>query len=236
LLENSRNRQAAAWRQLTAVIGADLDPRPLEDSLDAAVADVEWVEVWERLVAESPELRVASVGVRRAELALARARAEVIPNLQTQAGVLRDTSTRDTIAEVQLSIEVPIFNRNQGNIRAAQAELGRARAEVRRVELELRDRLAGAFERYANARQQAEAYRTRILPNARENLELSEEGYRRGEFEYLALLTAQRAYFQSNLAYVEALANLWRSVVEIRGLLLRDGLSAVTGTGASDAS
>jgi len=55
-------------------------------------------------------------------------------------------------------------------------------------------------------------------------LELVSEGYRAGEFDFLQVLTVQRTYFEANLAYVDALTDLWRSIVTLRGLLLTDGL------------
>ncbi len=45
------------------------------------------------------------------------------------------------------------------------------------------------------------------------------------EIAYLNLLTAQTSYSQTNLAYIEALGELWAAKVEIEGLLLKDSLS-----------
>ena len=111
-----------------------------------------------RVMAESPVLAEARSGVARAEAVLSRQCAERMPNVDLQAGVLYDNATRDTIAEVQAGVPLPLFNRNQGNIRKAEAELAVARADVRRAELELQQRLAAAFEQYQNARCQVEKY------------------------------------------------------------------------------
>jgi cobalt-zinc-cadmium efflux system outer membrane protein len=62
------------------------------------------------------------------------------------------------------------------------------------------------------------------LPNAKSSLELVRDGYQAGEFGFLNLLVAQRTYSQTNLAYVEALRELWSAAVEIRGLLLNNSL------------
>ena len=45
---------------------------------------------------------------------------------------------------------------------------------------------------------------------------------------YVDLLTAQRTNAQTNLAYVEALGDLWSAAAEIEGLLLRDSLETET--------
>jgi len=64
------------------------------------------------------------------------------------------------------------------------------------------------------------------LPDAQSSLDLVYEAYKQGEFSYLILLTAQRTYFQTNLAYLDALRQLRESTVEIDGFLLRGSLQS----------
>jgi cobalt-zinc-cadmium efflux system outer membrane protein len=129
-------------------------------------------------------------------------------------------------ASIAVGVPLQIFDRNQGNIAKAHAELAAARREVRRVELSLQDRLAEVFRQYVNARKQAAQYKTRILPDAQSSLELIREGYQQGEFGYLELLTAQRTYFRVNLAHLESLRRLWTGAVQIEGLLLTGALES----------
>lgn len=91
----------------------------------------------------------------------------------------------------------------------------------------LQQRLALVFEQYATALRQVEKYHGDILPNAQESLKLVSSGYRQGEFSYLVLLTAQRTYFQTNLAYLDALRDLRTASVGIEGYLLEDNLQTV---------
>ena len=97
------------------------------------------------------------------------------------------------------------------------------------MELSLQQRLATAFKQYANARQQVDLYREQILADARNSLELVQQGYRQGEFGYLELLTSQRTFFRTHLAYVESLRTLWVSNTMIDGLLLSGGLESPAG-------
>ena len=113
-----------------------------------------------------------------------------------------------------------------GELRAEKAELAAAQHEVRRVQLALQQRLAAVFEQYATAHQQVEKYNRDIMPNAEESLKLVSSGYRQGEFSYLMLLTAQRTYFQTNLAYLDALRELRTSAAAIEGNLLTDSLQS----------
>jgi cobalt-zinc-cadmium efflux system outer membrane protein len=128
---------------------------------------------------------------------------------------------------VQVGVPLQIFDRNQGTILRAQAELGVAREEVRRVALALQERLTEAFRQYSNARQQFERYQKEILPDARQTLELTRKGYDQGEYNYLQLLTAQRTFFGVNLAFLESWRELALTTTRIRGFLLTGGLQPV---------
>jgi cobalt-zinc-cadmium efflux system outer membrane protein len=148
-----------------------------------------------------------------------------VPNVGVQATVQHDNASGDDVAGVQVALPLPLFNRNQGNIIAADSQLVAAQRNVERVRLNLQSRLAEVFRRYASAGQQVEKYRGTILPDAKETLDLVASGYQQGEFSYLNLLTAQRTYFQSNLAYLESLLQLKSAQVQIEGLLLNESLN-----------
>jgi len=225
LLEKARNRHAAAWRGLAAIVGNPLmQPASLAGNLQDGMVQLGWEDTLNRLLAESPQLAGAQAGVARARAALSRECAGRYPNVELQAGVQYDNATQDTIAGVQVGVPLPIFNRNQGNIQKAQSELIAAQHEVQRVRLALQQRLAAVFEQYATARQQVDKYANDILPNAQESLKLVIAGYRQGEFSYLVLLTAQRTYFQTNLAYLDALRDLRMATAILEGNLLADSL------------
>lgn len=225
LADKAQNRHRAAWRNLTVVAGVpDMPPATLSGELQEGLSQLAWDATLSRVMSESPVVAEVQSSVAKAEATLGRQCAERVPNIDVQAGLQYDNATQDTIAGVQVGLPMPIFNRNQGNIRRAQAEVAVARGEVRRVALELQQRLAAAFEQYENARCQVEKYASEILPNAQTSLELVTAGYRQGEFNYVTLLTAQRTFFQVNLAYVEAIRDLRSATVAIEGNLLSDSL------------
>lgn len=224
-LNQAKNRHDAAWRKLTAVLGKpEMQPQPLAGDVDEDLPQFEWRETLDHLLTQSPELAQAHAAVETARNQLALQCAVRVPNIQVATGVKYDESARFTLADVEVSVPLPIFNRNQGNIMAAQSELAAAQNEVRRVELDLRDRLAEAFEQYSNASRQVEVYSSSIVKNADESLRLANIGYGAGEFGYLTLLTAQRTYFGVSLEYLESLKEFWARSVELEGMLLSGGL------------
>ena len=230
LLVRAENRRQAAWRSLTAVMGTPhMTAVPIDGDLDTDLPNLQWEQSLSHLLSQSPELAAGQAAVQQAGWNLARAQAEPFPNVDVQAGTQYDTATEDQVVNLQVGLPVPLFNRNQGGIRRAQAEWNAARANVARIELDLQNRLAAAFERYSNARQQVEIYKSTILPNARASLDLTTLGYRQGEFAYPTLLISQRTFFQTNLTYLEALRELRQSAVAIDGMLLSGSLSNVPG-------
>lgn len=225
LLENSQNDYLASWRRLSAVIGAPMmEAVPLTGDLEADLPELSFDEAMGQLFAGSPELAAAQSGVTRARVAVDRAYAGRIPNVDLQGSVQHDNVTHNEIANVQVGLPLPFWNRNQGGIRRAHAELAEAQGDVQRVELSLQQRLATAYQRYANARQQVDTYKRDILPDAQSSLDLVTNGYKQGEFGFLTLLTSQRTFFQTNLAYLESLRQLRESRAAIDGMLLSDSL------------
>ena len=226
LLRTARNKQTATWRQLSATVGnTELPPQPLAGDATQLPTVQEWESELERLTSSSPEVSEALANIERARRALARACVEAVPDVDTQVGVQYDDATSDTIAGVQVGLPLPLWNRNQGGIRQARAEVSEANRNLQRVELDLKRRLAQTYQENADARTRAETYSQDILPRAERTLELVQQGYKLGEVGYLDFLAAQRTFSRTNLAYVDALESIWQSTIRIEGLLLEGSLA-----------
>ncbi|MBS0262414.1 MAG: TolC family protein [Planctomycetes bacterium] len=225
-------RQQAAWQQLANMIGDPQLPMSLvAGNLDGGVPDLEFDETWQELTANSPQLVASQANLDHARAELQLARAQVIPNVTLQTVLQRDNATHSSQASTLVSLPVPIFNRNQGNIQRAEADICAAEAEISRTRLVLRDLLADSFKRYQTSRHQALGYRDKILPNAEKSMEIASFGYKSGERGFLEVLTARQTYFQAKLASIEALTELRKVIVEIEGLQLTGGLNpAAIGT------
>jgi cobalt-zinc-cadmium efflux system outer membrane protein len=224
-LSRAEQQLLAAWRTLSAVMGTPQMAMPmLEGDPASQPCHYEWEPTLGRLLSESPEMGAALLRAERARWALSRARAEPIPNVTLEGSVQYDDATRDTFAGVKASIPVPLFNRNQGAIFAAESELRAAERDIDRVGLWLQQRLAAVFSQYAVAQHESTTYRDAILGKAETTLNLIEKGYRAGEFNSTDVLTAQRTYFQANISYLNALRELRAAEARIEGLLLSGSL------------
>ncbi len=226
LQRTAHNGLSQTWRQLSAVIGGqELPVQPLVGDVSQLPELLDWEEQLARLQNQSPEVAVAMANVDRARRALSRASVEAVPNINAQLRAAYDNSTEDAFATVLIRLPLPLWNRNQGGIRQAQAEVSAAVRNVERVELRLNQQLADAFRQYSDAHVTATAYAANILPRAQRTFDLVQLGYAQGEVGYLDLLAAQQTFSQTNLVYLDALGSLWKSYVQIDGLLLDGSLA-----------
>ena len=229
LVENALNRHAAAWQQLVAVAGQpQLHPQPLAGNAFAPACEVDYHEALIRLQTTSPEVAAAVMAVNRARASYDRAEVEPVPNVTVEGlmNVIDNGIGGKPDAGITVSSPVPIFNRNHRFIQQAQHEIVVAQRALQQLELQLQNRLAPTYERYANARSQVQRYQTAILPAASESLELTRKMYEAGETGYVDLLVAQRTFFQTNLNYLESLRSLRVAEAEIEGLLLSGSLQS----------
>jgi cobalt-zinc-cadmium efflux system outer membrane protein len=171
---------------------------------------------------ESPELAELRFAVDRARAAVERASAGRVPNLNVMSGVQYDNAARETIANVELSMPLPVFDRNQGAVAQACGELAAAQAALEARELALGERLSAAMRDYRTARERVEKYAGKVLPAARETLDMINTGYQQGELDYVELLTVQQTYAAKNLSYLQDLETAWKQWAEIDGLLVGD--------------
>jgi outer membrane protein, heavy metal efflux system len=230
----AENEQRRVWLLLASVINdPSLKPTLLAGSLEDAAPQLNQDELLATVLRESPEVRQAQAGVARARAVLARARIEPRPDVFVRGGIGYSNEFAEFFGgktgwegRVEAGVRVPLFNRNQGSVAAARAELQAAEREQQRIELTLRTRLAESFTDYLNALGVAARYRREILPRAQQAYDLYLIRFRQMAAAYPQVLIAQRTLFQARTEYVAALVELWQNVAQLRGLLLTGGLDA----------
>ncbi len=224
LLLQARNRYAAAWRQLAASLGRpELPPTELAGRADAPVPAFDIDKLREHVLANHTDVRTAENNILQARYNLRLAEVTPIPDIRTQVYVEKDWTTPpfNTQVGVQSGGAIPLFDRNQGNILAAKAQLARAIDDVPRARNDLANRLALAFEAYENNRVLVGYYRDQMIPN---QVRVYRAVYQRyqvappGELNYNDVLTAQNNLGASLANYLTALTALWSSVVDLAAL------------------
>ena len=208
-------------RQLAAAVGLPrADIGPLEADLFQKLPSFDLKRLQEAVVGINALPRAKEAEIARSQWALERAVVEPIPNVNLLGGYQRqvDYPPQDQ-GLVQVMLEVPLFDRNQGSIRSARADIASARADLRVTELDLATRTAAAIAAYRTSQRLVGWYEEYILPKARETVQLTQQLYARGEVTFLSLLQAQRILTETELAFVEAQAERWTGAVTIADLL-----------------
>jgi len=230
------------WRSLAAVIG-----RP-EMPLATVAGDLEkdWPQLNEEaaveaIAKESPAVQIADAAAARAQTVLTRAKREPIPDIQLRGGMEYNHETLGSVpfakgweGIAEVGVQIPVFNRNQGNLGAARAEIDRAVLEKKRVELTLRERAASVVDQYANARLMATEYREEMLPLARKAYGLMVDKYGQMLASYPRVLATQRKLYELQIEYIAALEGVWTNGIALQGYLLTDGLEAPARPGEVD--
>ena len=234
----------ASWRMLAAVVGKpDLAVTRLEGDFDA-FPNLDYQEWLATTLRENPELKLAQQMSERAQASLAQARKVYIPDLQVTGIVVQNNTpllennpARSTgfMGGAQVGIQVPLFNRNQGNVQAARAEIESGKQELERVKLRIARDVAMMFREYDSARATAQQYKTEMLPRAEQAYKLYQANYQNMAAAYPQVLISQRTLFQLEADYIRALENVWQSSLQIRGFGLMDGLSMPAGVGSAAA-
>ena len=207
-------------RQLAAAIGLPrADVGTIEADLFQKIPWFDLKTLQEEIVRANAKPRAAEAKIAQAQWALERAVVQPIPNLNVLGGYQRQVGPAQEQGLVQVLMQVPIFDRNQGNIRTARADIASSRADLHMIELDLATQAAQAVASYRVAQRQADWYEQSILPKARETLELTQQLYARGEVTFLSLLQAQKILTETELAFVEAQADRWTGAVAIADLL-----------------
>ena len=237
-LRVARQNLQASWRMLAAVVGKPALPLArLDGDLDT-IPDLNYEEWIATTLRESPEVKLAQQAIDRGEASLNQTRRAVIPDLQV-TGILVNNYTplmetnpsraTGVMGGAQIGVQLPFFNRNQGNIAAAKGEIESAKRELDRIKLQLRRDLASMFRDYDAARLTVQQYKTEMLPRAEEAYRLYQTNYQNMAGAYPQVLISQRTLFQLEADYIQALESAWENAISIRGFGLMDGLSQPTG-------
>ena len=125
----------------------------------------------------------------------------------------------ESTMDVGVEMAIPLFDRNQGAIAEALAERLKAGTILGQTQLQLIEATSKAWSVYDTARTAVAKYRDVLLPMSRRTLDLTEQGYRSGKFEYLRLLDAQQLFVQTNIVYVDNLLRLQQSAALLEALM-----------------
>ena len=213
-VEHDRN---LARLTLAAVLGLDtlpdqLQPVPGPPLADSSTCGTE-SERLEDALASRPDVRAAEIGI---ESAAERARWER-SRVLTLIGILDGNGNGEEGAEVGpgVSLDVPIFFRNQGGISRAEAEIERASRQYAAVRAQVVAEVRAAATRVRQAEQAISAWRDEIVPSLEIEQRQAESAFQAGEIPLFALLDASRRLIEGRTQLLDAQADLQRATIAL---------------------
>ncbi|MDH0300778.1 MULTISPECIES: TolC family protein [unclassified Pseudomonas] len=205
-VRRARTERSVAWQALARLTGS---AETGFDRLDAATLSPGPAPRAEQLLAkveQTAEWRLAAAQIERGDASLGSEKAQRIPNLTVSLGSQYSREERERVNVVGLSMPLPLFDRNQGNVLAAARRADQARDLRNAVELRLRSDTRSALDQWATAMGEVQAYDRTILPSAQQAVDTATRGFEMGKFAFLDVLDAQRTLIEARGLYLEALA------------------------------
>ena len=200
--------QISLYRELGRVSFPDTNFTSRLEDVQAVVAPT-----IEEALARRPELQAAKSAVQEAEANVHLQKANAKTDPEAFVGYKRNVGYDTAYAAVQM--DLPVRNRNQGNIGSAEARLRIAQSDLKLIETIIRSDLEGALRAY-RSQQQLVALLPDSLRRATEAETLARTAYREGGIDLLRLLDATRTRLQLETSYLQALANLQQTIINLR--------------------
>ncbi|NMG32665.1 TolC family protein, partial [Aromatoleum evansii] len=191
-LRSAQARLAALLGQgqpRTLVLDGRLDELPTAPSLEDT----------QRQVENSPALRRARLEIERRMALTELEQARRIPDLTLSVGAKREEALGRNQAIVGVSIPLPLFDSNRGNLLEALKREDKAREELRSAQLQVAADALQARERLESARMEAGSLAAQVLPGAQSAYEAAVKGFELGKFSFLEALDAQRTLLQARM-------------------------------------
>jgi cobalt-zinc-cadmium efflux system outer membrane protein len=203
----------------------------VEGRVDKLVPYYEYDTVLAHILRSHTDVLTARNGLEKARYNLQFAQVTPVPDVEVRADLWREFTVPpfNNFHTVSVSVPLPVWDQNRGNIRAAAAGLVRASEEPHRVEVTLTNGLATAYASYKTNLDAVEYYRRDILPD--------QVRYYRGVFErrkiditapFGDLVQAQQTLTATVTAYLGVLGQLWTSVATVADFLQTDDLNQLS--------
>jgi cobalt-zinc-cadmium efflux system outer membrane protein len=221
-LQRAQRELTAAMERLTATWGGT--PATFErvagdletlNPIPSAAALAQRIE-------QNPDIARWATAMAQRQATVALEEANRIPDPTLGAGVRYFKNVDEADAHALLlavSVPLPVFDRNQGNILEARYQLARTAAERRAAAVRVQTALAETYATLSAAFGEAVTLRDEVLPGAQQAFDAAREGYRLGKFQFLEVLDAQRTLFEARGQYIEALSAYHQAVAALERLI-----------------
>lgn len=203
-----------AQRRIAAMLGSPSRVVAIEGDL-GVLPRLSALPALEAALPSAPALAAASAETARRAAQIELERSERYGNLTVSAGVRYMTELNDPAGVIQLSVPLPLANRNQGGLARAQGAAEQASALEQATRIELARALEDAHFRYETAIHSVTEIRSSIEPAARATLESLRRGFELGKFGLAELLDARRTLLRTRNQLIDAMLDAQLAATDI---------------------
>ena len=210
-LATARHKLASLWGNVM----------PQFARVDGDLAVLPALPDWGDLVArlgKAPALARARIEIDRRRALVRLEQSRRTPDVTVAVGMKRSAELGLNQAVFGVSLPLPLFDRNQGNVLEALRRADQAGDALQATQLEAHQALAQAYQELATARTQAQALSTDILPGAQSAYDAAVKGFDFGKFAYVDVLDAQRTLILAKTHYLAALRDARRAATSLARL------------------
>lgn len=214
-LRRAERDEASAYQRLAQVMGAPLPAFVSVGDPGRSMPTVPDSSLLLNRIGETAELRLAKLQIDQREASLGLEKAQRIPDLTVSIGSQYNERERERVNVVGLSMPIPLFNRNQGNVLAAARRTDQARDLRNASELRLRTDIQTTLDQWMTANTEVASFNQTILPAAQSAVDTATRGFEMGKFNFLDVLDAQRTLISARTQYIQAIAEATDAWVRI---------------------
>jgi cobalt-zinc-cadmium efflux system outer membrane protein len=230
LMENQVLRNVLAIKPL---VGMQLDQElPLQGSLQSWQTTLTLTEALARAESTRPDRGASRLEQSLRNSEVRSSKAEAVPNLVgsvrytrsndlfdqyglNRAGSVVPIRDLDKMLTVGVSIVLPLRNRNQGIIQAAEARTASAQLRSQYLQQVVAQEVTSAYRRFEAAKRARSVFEGSVLDRSQENVRIIRAAYTAGELRLFDVLNEQRRLVDTQRAYTDVLREYFLSVVEL---------------------
>ena len=225
-LAQAASEQRNALSRLFALLGRIDAPYTVLEGKAENLPSVPSLADLQPLISSAPGVVLARIEVDRRKALTALEQSKRVPDVTVSVGMQRSNETQRNVLLFGVSVPLPIFDRNQGNLLEALKLEDKARDELQAATVRLHSEVAQARERLSTITAEVQSLQQEVLPGAKSAYDAATIGFENGKFNFLEVLDAQRTYFTAKSQYLKALGEAHRAAADIDRLL---GASMVPG-------
>jgi len=219
-IQNTEMQFASETTRLKALLGKpNLEFTSVENICNLQY-NIPQLDELSNLIIQSPTLAQFKTEMKRVKAAVGLEKSKVIPDLSVSLGLRRINETSDNVFVLGLSLPIPLFDNNKGNIQEALIREDQTKYNFSSTLNQARARLNFLYNNIKAYGTMLQKLEKESIPKAKNAFKIINKGNLLGRFTVLDVLDSQRSLFELESQYVSAVAEYNRNIIELEELTL----------------